>query len=198
MPTFHSLRVAAIDPLTDDAVALTFEVPEELRDEYVFTAGQHLSIRGADEKRRSFSIFTPPSSGLLRVGIKVLPGGSFSEGVLGDLRVGDELDVMTPAGRFTVSPDADAKHRYVAIAAGSGITPVLSIITTLLEEEPASEVTLVYANRTHRTVMFLDEVHDLKDRHPDRFRLLHVLSREEQDAELLSGRLDARRADPAR
>ena len=120
MPAFHSLRVAAIDPLTDDAVALTFEVPEELRDEYVFTAGQHLSIRGADEKRRSFSIFTPPSSGLLRVGIKVLPGGSFSEGVLGDLRVGDELDVMTPAGRFTVSPDADAKHRYVAIAAGLG------------------------------------------------------------------------------
>ena len=193
MPTFHSLRVAAIDPLTEDAVALTFEVPEELRDEYVFTAGQHLSIRGADEKRRSFSIFTPPSSGLLRVGIKVLPGGSFSEGVLGELRVGDELDVMTPAGRFTVSPDADAKHRYVAIAAGSGITPVLSIITTLLEEEPASEVTLVYVNRTHRTVMFLDEVHDLKDRHPDRFRLLHVLSREEQDAELLSGRLDGER-----
>ena len=193
MPAFHSLRVAAIDPLTDDAVALTFEVPQELRDEYVFTAGQHLSIRGADEKRRSFSIFTAPSSGLLRVGIKVLPGGSFSEGVLGDLRVGDELDVMTPAGRFTVSPDADAKHRYVAIAAGSGITPVLSIITTLLEEEPASEVTLVYANRTHRTVMFLDEVHDLKDRHPDRFRLLHVLSREEQDAELLSGRLDGER-----
>ena len=193
MPTFHSLRVAAIDPLTDDAVALTFEVPEELRDEYVFTAGQHLSIRGNDEKRRSFSIFTPPSSGLLRVGIKVLPGGSFSEGVLGHLEVGDELEVMTPAGRFTVVPDPDAKRRYVAIAAGSGITPVLSIVTALLDGEPDAEVTLVYANRTHRTVMFLDEVHDLKDRFPERFQILHVLSREQQDVELLSGRLDADR-----
>ena len=193
MPTFHSLRVAAIDPLTDDAVALTFEVPEELREEYAFTAGQHLSIRGADEKRRSFSIFTAPSSGRLRVGVKRLPGGSFSEGVLGVLRIGDELDVMTPAGRFTVVPDPEARRRYVAIAAGSGITPVLSIITALLEEEPYAEVTLIYANRTHRTVMFLDEVHDLKDRYPDRFWLMHVLSREQQDVELLSGRLDGDR-----
>src|SRR5215218_10864291 len=116
MPSFHSLRVAAIDHLTDDALALTFEVPDELRAEYAFTAGQHLSIRGGDDKRRSFSIFTPPSSGLLRVGVKVLPGGSFSEGVLGNLQVGDELDVMTPAGRFTVTPDPEAKRRYVAIA----------------------------------------------------------------------------------
>ena len=107
MPTFHSLRVAAIDDLTDDAVALTFEVPEHLRDEYVFVAGQHLSIQGADDKRRSFSIFTAPSTGLLRVGVKKLPGGTFSEGVLGGLEVGDELEVMTPAGRFTVVPDPE-------------------------------------------------------------------------------------------
>jgi ring-1,2-phenylacetyl-CoA epoxidase subunit PaaE len=193
MPTFHSLRVAAIDPLTDDAVALTFEVPADLRDEYVFTPGQHVSIRGADEKRRSFSIFTTPSSGLLRVGVKKLPGGSFSEGVLGGLQVGDELDVMTPAGRFTVIPDAEAGRRYVALAAGSGITPVLSIISALLEGEPHSEVTLIYANRTHNSVMFLDEVHDLKDVHPTRFQLLHVLSREQQEVELLSGRLDGDR-----
>ena len=193
MPTFHSLRVAAIDPLTDDAVALTFEVPDHLAEEYVFTAGQHLSIQGPDDKRRSFSIFTAPSSRTLRVGVKKLPGGSFSEGVLGGLEIGDELDVMTPAGRFTVVPDPDTKRRYVAIAAGSGITPILSIVTTLLEEEPDAEVTLVYANRTHRSVMFLDEVHDLKDRYADRFWLMHVLSREQQDVELLSGRLDGDR-----
>jgi ring-1,2-phenylacetyl-CoA epoxidase subunit PaaE len=193
MVTFHSLRVAAIDPVTDDAVALTFEVPDDLREEYLFTAGQHLSIRGPDDKRRSFSIFTSPSSGVMRVGVKKLPGGSFSEGVLGGLRVGDALDVMTPAGRFTVVPDPAVRRRYVAIAAGSGITPILSIITALLEGEPDAEVTLVYANRTHRSVMFLDEVHDLKDRYPDRFWLMHVLSREQQDVELLSGRLDGER-----
>ena len=193
MPQLHALRVAAIDELTEDAVALTFEVPEHLREEYRFLAGQHLSIQGADGKRRSFSIFTAPSSGRLRVGVKRLPGGEFSQHVLDGLAVGDELDVMTPAGRFTVVPEPEAKRTYVAIAAGSGITPVLSIVTTLLEEEPDAEVTLVYANRTHGTVMFLDEVHDLKDRFPERFQLLHVLSREQQDVELLSGRLDGER-----
>src|SRR6476620_10987093 len=146
MPPFHTLRVAAIDDLTDDAGALTFDVPEHLADDYLFTAGQHLSIRGPDEKRRSFSIFTAPSTRRLRVGVKKLPGGSFSEGVLGGLRIGDELDVMTPAGRFTVVPDPAAHRRYVALAAGSGITPILSIITALLEEEPYAEVTLIYAN----------------------------------------------------
>jgi ring-1,2-phenylacetyl-CoA epoxidase subunit PaaE len=193
MPSFHPLRVAAIEDLTDDAVALSFEVPEELREEYRFVAGQHLSIQGADDKRRSFSIFTTPASGRLCVGVKKLPGGTFSERVLSRLKVGDQLDVMTPAGRFTVVPDPEAKRTYVAIAAGSGITPVLSIITTLLEEEPDADVTLVYANRTHNSVMFLDEVHDLKDRFPQRFQLLHVLSREQQDVELLSGRLDGER-----
>ncbi len=193
MVAFHSLRVAAIDEVTDDSVALTFEVPAELRDDYAFTAGQHLSIRGPDDKRRSFSIFTSPSSGLLRVGVKRLPGGVFSDGVLRDLRVGDTLEVMTPAGRFTVVPAPEARRRYVAIAAGSGITPVLSIVTTLLEGEPEAEVTLVYANRTHASVMFLEELHDLKDSHPDRFWLMHVLSREPQDVELLSGRLDGDR-----
>jgi len=193
MPTFYSLRVAAIDDLTDDSVALTFEVPAELRSEYAFTAGQHISIVGPDDKRRSFSICTAPSTGLLRVGVKRLPGGSFSEGVLGTLQVGEELEVMTPAGRFTVVPDPSARRRYVAIAAGSGITPLLSIISTLLQEEPHSEVTLVYANRTHGSVMFLEELHGLKDTHPDRFWLMHVLSREPQEVELLSGRLDGDR-----
>ena len=189
----HPLRVSAIDELTDDAVAITFAVPEELRDDYAFSHGQHLSIRGGDDVRRSFSICTPPSTGVLRIAVKRLPGGAFSDGVVGSLQVGDELEVMTPAGRFTTELDPTARKRYVAVAAGSGITPVLSIVAALLEGEPGSFVTLVYANRTSRSVMFLDEVHDLKDRFPTRLQIVHVLSREQQDVELLSGRLDAER-----
>jgi ring-1,2-phenylacetyl-CoA epoxidase subunit PaaE len=191
--TFHSLRVAAIDELTDDAVALTFEVPPSLRDDFVFAHGQHLSIRSSDDVRRSYSICSPPSSGTLRIGVKRLPGGAFSEGVVERLRVGDELDVMTPAGRFTSALDATARRTYVAVAAGSGITPVLSIVAAILEGEPGSSVTLIYANRSHRSVMFLDEVHDLKDRFPTRLQIVHVLSRETQDVELFSGRLDGER-----
>jgi ring-1,2-phenylacetyl-CoA epoxidase subunit PaaE len=190
---FHPLRVAALDELTEDALAVTFEVPEELRADYAFTHGQHLSIRGGDDVRRSYSLCTPPSSGVLRIGVKRLPGGAFSEGVLDRLRVGDTLEVMTPAGRFTTALDPGARKQYVAVAAGSGITPVLSIVAAVLEGEPGSAVTLVYANRTHRSVMFLDEVHDLKDRFPDRFQIVHVLSRETQDVELFSGRLDGAR-----
>ncbi len=189
----HPLRVAAVDELTADAVAITFEVPPELRDDYAFVHGQHVSVRGADDVRRSFSICTPPSSGVLRIGVKRLPGGAFSDSIVGSLRVGDTLEVMTPAGRFTTDLDPSAAKRYVAVAAGSGITPVLSIVAAVLEGEPGSQVTLVYANRTSRSIMFLDEVHDLKDRFPQRFQILHVLSREQQDVELLSGRLDADR-----
>jgi ring-1,2-phenylacetyl-CoA epoxidase subunit PaaE len=191
--TFHSLRVAAIDELTDDAVALTFEVPPDLASEFAFAHGQHLNIRGGDDVRRSYSICAPPSSGRLRIGVKRLPGGAFSEGVVDRLRVGDSLDVMTPAGRFTSTLDATARRTYVAIAAGSGITPVLSIVAAVLEGEPGSSVMLIYANRTHRSVMFLDEVHDLKDRFPSRLQIVHVLSRETQDVELFSGRLDGDR-----
>jgi ring-1,2-phenylacetyl-CoA epoxidase subunit PaaE len=190
---FHPLRVAALDELTEDATAVTFEVPDALRDDYAFVHGQHLSIRGGDDVRRSYSLCTPPSSGVLRIGVKRLPGGAFSEGVLGRLRVGDTLEVMTPAGRFTTELDPTARKRYVAVAAGSGITPVLSIVAAILEGEPGSAVTLVYANRTHGSVMFLDEVHDLKDRFPERLQIVHVLSRETQDVELFSGRLDGPR-----
>jgi ring-1,2-phenylacetyl-CoA epoxidase subunit PaaE len=190
---FHHLKVAAIDELTEDSVAITFDVPDELRADYAFVHGQHLNIRGGDDVRRSYSICTPPSSGVLRIGVKQLPGGAFSQDVVGRLRVGDQLEVSTPAGRFTTELDPDSARHYVAIAAGSGITPLLSIVAAILEGEPGSFVTLVYANRTSRSVMFLDEVHDLKDRHPARFQIIHVLSREAQDVGLLSGRLDADR-----
>jgi ring-1,2-phenylacetyl-CoA epoxidase subunit PaaE len=192
-PQFHPLRVARVEPLTDDSVAITFDVPSELEEAYRFKHGQHLTIRGDDGERRSFSICTTPSSGALTIGVKKLRGGAFSQGVVDHLRPGDELDVMTPAGRFTTQLDPDSAKSYVAIAAGSGITPVISIVSTILEQEPRARVMLIYANRTHRTVMFLDELHDLKDRYPERFHLVHVLSREQQDVELFSGRLDGDR-----
>ena len=192
-PEVHPLRIAAIDPLTDDAVALTLDVPEELRERYAFRPGQHLTLVGEDGVRRSYSLCVAPSTGVWRIGVKQLPGGAFSEGVLPGLKVGDALQVMTPSGSFGPAPDPNRARRYVGIAAGSGITPVLSIAGAVLETEPRSHVTLVVANRTHRSVMFLDEIAALKDAFPDRVQVLHVLSREQQDVELLSGRLDAER-----
>jgi ring-1,2-phenylacetyl-CoA epoxidase subunit PaaE len=193
---FHPLRVGSIASLTDDSVCISFDVPEELADEYDFVHGQHLTIRTAlagDDVRRSYSICVPAKSGLLRIGVKVLPGGHFSGFAAGKLAVGDVLDVMTPAGTFNTALDpANAKH-YCAIAAGSGITPIMSIIATTLEQEPNSRFTLLYVNRTSRTVMFLEELEDLKNRYRDRFHLIHIFSREPQETELFSGRLDADR-----
>ncbi len=192
--TFHPLRVSQVEQLTDDAVAITFAVPDELRDDYAFTHGQHLTVRteiGGEEVRRNYSICAPASSGRLRIGVKRLAGGVFSGHATGGLQVGDVVDVMTPTGRFFTALDpANAKH-YCAVAAGSGITPVLSIVSTVLEVEPHSTVTLLYGNRTTRSVMFLDELADLKDRYPQRLRLVHVLSREPHEVDLFSGRLDA-------
>ncbi len=177
-------------------MCITFDVPSELAPEYDFVQGQHLTIRtsmAGDDVRRSYSICAPAKSGQLRIGVKVLPGGHFSGFAAGSLAAGDVLDVMTPSGRFHTPLDPANRKHYCAIAAGSGITPIISIVATTLDQEPNSRVTLLFANRTSRTVMFLEELEDLKDRYPDRFHLVHVLSREPQEAELLSGRLDAAR-----
>jgi ring-1,2-phenylacetyl-CoA epoxidase subunit PaaE len=193
---FHPLTVAAIEPLTEDSVAITFDVPEELREDYAFTQGQHITVRtqlADDDVRRNYSICSPVSSGVLRIAVKRLPGGAFSEHALEQLQAGDVIDVMTPSGRFFTELDPAHEKRYVCMAAGSGITPVLSIVATTLEVEPRSRVTLIYANRTHASVMFLEEVEDLKDRYPERFQLIHILSREPQEVELFSGRLDVPR-----
>jgi ring-1,2-phenylacetyl-CoA epoxidase subunit PaaE len=193
---FHPLRVAEVERLTDDAVAITFDVPPELAEDYRFVHGQHLTVRtelAGDDVRRNYSICSPASSGRLRIAVKRLPDGAFSAYALDRLRPGDTVDVMTPTGRFFTELDpANAKH-YCCIAAGSGITPLLSIAATALEAEPHSTVSLLYANRTSGTIMFLEELEDLKDRYPDRFQLVHVLSREPRDVELFSGRLDGAR-----
>jgi ring-1,2-phenylacetyl-CoA epoxidase subunit PaaE len=189
---FHRLRVSAVDRLTADAVAVTFDVPPHLGAAYAFTAGQHVNIvlPGGDGVRRSYSICSPQGSGELRIAIKRIPDGTFSAYALDSLSPGDELDVMTPAGRFTPDLDpANAKH-YVAIAAGSGITPIISIVASTLQTEPGSQATLVCANRTSQSVMFLDELADLKDVYGERLHLMHVLSREARETELMSGRID--------
>ncbi|GLP70466.1 phenylacetic acid degradation protein [Streptomyces sp. TUS-ST3] len=197
MARFHPLPVAAVDRLTDDSVALTLTVPPELREQYRHAAGQHLALRrtaDGQEIRRTYSICSPAPDAQgpreLRVGVRLVEGGAFSTYALKEINVGDELEVMTPAGRFTLDP---APGLYAAIVGGSGITPVLSIVATLLAREPEARFCLIRSDRTAASTMFLEEVADLKDRHPERFQLVTVLSREEQQAGLPSGRLDRER-----
>ena len=193
---FHPLRVADVEQLTEDSVAITFDVPDELADAYRFTQGQHVAIRcdlGGAGVRRNYSICSPVSSGRLRIGVRRLPGGAFSSYAAERLRAGDVLEVMTPAGRFFTRLDPAHAKRYVAIAAGSGITPVMSLLATTLEAESLSQFTLLYGNRTTSSIMFLEELQDLKNRYRDRFSMLNFLSREQQESDLLSGRIDAER-----
>lgn len=195
---FHTLRVCEVERLTDDAVAIGFDVPPELADDYAYSHGQHVTVRtpaAGDTTRRNYSICTPVGSDRLRIGVKRLPGGAFSEYAMQRMAVGDEIDVMTPSGRFFTPLDPAHDKHYALIAAGSGITPVLSIAASVLAAEPNSRVTLLYANRTTKSVMFLEELEDLKDRYRERFHLMHVLSRESMDVELFSGRLDGSRLD---
>jgi len=192
--TFHQLPVARVDRLCEDAVAVTFAVPAELSRTFTFRAGQYLTLRqevDGVEERRSYSICAAPSAAP-RIGVRRVDGGLFSSRLVDSLRPGDLLEVLPPQGRFT--PDQrETGRRHAFVAAGSGITPVLSIVTALLESDEDSQVTLLYGNRRTDTVMFADELADLKDRFTDRFQLVHVLSREPRDVELFSGRLDAER-----
>ena len=191
---FHELRVTEVSPLTDDSVAVTFDVPSRLREVFTYLPGQHVTIRSfidSEDVRRSYSICASVNTGKLRVGIKKLPGGAFSTFATEELKAGDVLEVMPPVGEFTIDLDSTRPRRSVAIAAGSGITPVLSLIASSLETEPDSSWTLLYGNRTANSVMFLDELEGLKDRLHSRFQLFHILSREGSDVPLLSGRIDA-------
>ena len=204
-PRFLELTVADVEPLTDDAVVVTFAVPPQLRESFAFRAGQHLTVRrtvpGAEgvveEIRRSYSLCSTPSDldrhGVVRIGVRHLPGGAFSSFARTDLRTGDVVDVLPPLGHFTTEFAPDRVRHYAAIAAGSGITPVLSLLATGLAVEPASRFTLLYGNRRAASVMFAEELADLKDRYPVRLHIVHVMSREPQLSPLLSGRIDADR-----
>ncbi|MET9620176.1 2Fe-2S iron-sulfur cluster-binding protein [Streptomyces sp. NPDC006464] len=192
---FHPLRVSEVEQLTDDSVAVTFTVPPELRETYRHTPGQHLALRrttrDGEEIRRTYSICAPATPAgedpVLRVGIRLVDGGEFSTYALKELTVGDVVEVMEPMGRFVLDP---RPGHFAAVVGGSGITPVLSMAATLLAREPEARFCLVRSDRTASSTMFLDDVADLKDRYPDRFQLVTVLSREEQQSGLPSGRLD--------
>ncbi|WP_341924455.1 1,2-phenylacetyl-CoA epoxidase subunit PaaE [Nocardioides psychrotolerans] len=190
--SFHELTVAAVEHLTDDAAAITFAVPDELVDAFDFAAGQSLTLRrtiDGQEHRRSYSICAPAGAAP-RVGVREIPDGLFSSWLVREVAVGDVVEVQTPTGSFRADPTTSGRH--LCIAAGSGITPMLSIASTVLTD-PDTQVTLVYGNRTSASVMFAEELADLKNRHGARLDLVHVLSREPRDVELFSGRLDADR-----
>lgn len=199
-PGFHRLPVVEVQRLTDEAVRVTFAVPPKLRAAFAFTPGQHLTLKlpGTDaDVRRSYSICSTPSTladeGLLRIGVKGIPGGLFSSYANSELRADHTVEVLPPLGHFTTDLDPARARRYGAVIAGSGITPVLSLVASALETEPGSTFLVMFGNRSGRTVMFADELADLKDRFPQRLQLVHVLSREPQSAELLSGRMDEER-----
>jgi len=197
MSKFHPLTIARVERETRDAVAVTFTVPEALREQFRYAQGQHLTLRaaiGGQDVRRSYSICSAVQDDQLRIAIKRSPGGVFSIWANERLKAGDTIEVMPPMGHFNVPLDEAAQRHYVAFAAGSGITPILSIVKTTLARELNSQFTLFYGNRASASVMFREELAALKDIHMQRFNLVHVLSREAQDIELLHGRIDGPRA----
>ena len=197
---FHPLKVAEIVPETADANSIRFEIPDELREAFLFKAGQHLTLRttiDGEEIRRNYSLCTAPADGDWMVTVKRIGGGLFSNWVGDQLKVGDTVEVMVPHGSFTTGFDATRSRHLVGIAGGSGITPVMSLIKTLLREEPSSRFTLLYGNRDSSSVIFLETLAGLKDKHLGRFEIYHFLDQEEQDIELFNGMLNRERIEEA-
>jgi ring-1,2-phenylacetyl-CoA epoxidase subunit PaaE len=195
---FHSLQVKKVQKETEDCVSITFAVPEGLKDIFQFKQGQNLTIKkilNGEELRRNYSICSSPFDQALRVAVKKVEGGAFSTWANEELKAGDYLEVMPPTGKFYTELDPSQKKAYAAFTAGSGITPILSIIKTTLHTEPQSTFTLVYGNRTKASIIFKEELEALKDKFIDRFRVYHVLSREKTDAQINNGRIDTAKLD---
>lgn len=191
---FHTLKVADVRRETPDAVSIAFAVPPELAEDYRFHPGQHLTLRrqcDGQDIRRSYSICAGLDDRELRVAVKKVDGGVFSTLCNEVIRPGDIIEVMTPQGRFGVMPDAAAARTYLAVAAGSGITPVLSLLRSVLTREPNSQFMLIYGNRTAKDIIFKEALEDLKDQFIGRLVVHHVLSREQQDIELFNGRIES-------
>jgi ring-1,2-phenylacetyl-CoA epoxidase subunit PaaE len=190
---FHPLAIAGRSPVADDAIALTFAVPDALREEFRFQAGQHVALRtevGGQEERRTYSIVNPEGAGAITIGIRVQKGGRMSEH-LAARSIGETIDVLTPNGSFHAQAGAEGARNYAAFASGSGITPVISIAATALERHPGTRFQLVYGNTSTARTMFLEEIQALKDRFLPRLSVRYVMSREPQDAEWFNGRIDA-------
>lgn len=191
---FHPLRVRAVEPDTHEAVIVSFDIPEDLRTVFGFIQGQYLTLRSdidGQDLRRSYSICAGVDDGELRVGVRKVKDGVFSNWINKNLRAGDTVNVMAPQGRFFVPLDANTKRHHVGIAGGSGITPILSIMKTVLTREPLSRFTLIYGNRQLQSTMFKEEIEDLKNRYMTRLVLQHVFSAEHTDAPLNHGRMNS-------
>ena len=192
-PQFYKLKVSCVKHLTSDSLTLTFEVPEYLRPKYSFLPGQHVNIRvwiEGFEHRRSYSIHRAPYEDSLEVAIKKVKGGVVSNWVFENLKDGDEIEVMTPEGEFCIDTTT-SKGPVLAIAAGSGVTPVISIVKQLLKDNSESSVTFLYGNREIKSIMFREEILDLKDRYLKRFTFISTLSRQMSEVDLHNGRIDA-------
>ncbi|MBI5129064.1 MAG: phenylacetate-CoA oxygenase/reductase subunit PaaK [Rhodopseudomonas palustris] len=193
IPRFHPLTIADLRREGRDAISLAFSIPPELADAYRFAPGQYLTLRttmDGEEVRRSYSICSGPDDGELRIAVKKVDGGAFSVWATEELKAGDTLEVMTPTGRFGAAHTASEARTYVGFAAGSGITPILSLIKAVLTRDPDSRFFLFYGNRTTEQILFRDTLEALKDRYLQRFAVFHVLSQEEQDVPVMQGRLD--------
>lgn len=191
---FHPLTVTDLRRETDDAVSIRLDVPGALKETFAFAPGQYLTFKAdidGEEVRRTYSVCSGLTDVELRVAVKKVPDGRFSGYANDGLSIGDRLEVMPPEGRFTSPIEAGQKKRYLLVAAGSGITPILSIARSVLTLEADSSVTLIYGNRTVSSIMFKEDLDALKDRYPSRFSLFHVLSRQPQDVPLFNGRIDA-------
>jgi ring-1,2-phenylacetyl-CoA epoxidase subunit PaaE len=192
-PRFHRLAVSDLRREASDAVSMTFAIPRELSDDYAFDPGQYLTLRtvlDGEEVRRSYSICSGPDDGEIRIAVKKIDGGAFSSWAADELKAGDELDVMMPTGRFGVAHAPDEARTYIGFAAGSGITPILSIVKGVLAREPDSRFFLFYGNRSTAGMLFREALEELKDRFMQRLSVFHVISGEEQDIPILYGRLD--------
>ena len=190
---FYNLQIAGVQPETDTAVCVTFAVPDDLQDKFKFKQGQFLTLKAdieGEDVRRSYSICSGVNDGHLRVGIKRVKNGAFSNFANDHFKPGDSVEVMPPQGSFFTEVDANNQKSYMCLAAGSGITPILSIIKTVLGEEPQSSVTLLYGNRRSDSVMFKDELSFVKNRYMDRFQWINIMDYEDQGADLLNGVID--------
>lgn len=191
---FHTLSVKHIQKETDDSVSITFDVPSELMNTYSFKSGQYITLKtllNGEEVRRSYSICSAPSENILKVGVKKIEGGLFSTFANDTLKIGDTLDVFPPTGNFILNSEEKNQSNYLLIAAGSGITPILSLCKTILQQEKKDLVTLIFGNKTASSIMFKEEIEALKNTYLDRLTIIHILSRENLGNTLQKGRIDA-------
>jgi ring-1,2-phenylacetyl-CoA epoxidase subunit PaaE len=196
--SFHTLRIAEIVPKTADAKSIRFDVPEELRSAFAFRPGQHLTLKAdidGEDVRRNYSLCVAPQDGELKVTVKRIAGGVFSNWANDNLKPGDAVEVMEPHGSFTWDFRPDARNHYAGFAGGSGITPVMSLLKTALLSEPSSRFTLFYGNRDSSSIIFLEELAALKNRFMDRLQIHHFLAEEAEEIELFNGMLDRTKCD---